>query len=340
MGKWPSIIQFNFKKTNLLQVLKAAVGAALAIVIALAIGLMNAPSAGIVTLLTVQNTRRETLRLVAKRLLGFVLATAIAILSFTVVGFHAIGFGVFVLLFVGLATVLGLEDAISMNAVLATHYLIWKDINFPLILNEAGLLFVGMSIGILINLAMPRTLPYIKREQEKIDSKISEILSRLANELTRSGGLTEVDALDQCFMDIKEQVEDTQDMAVEAVDNTWQVYTQYLNAYLQMRRRQIQVLDRIYSRLPYQDEVLPQSMDLATFIKEISKDFHEHNDASELLLQWKSLREDYRSQPLPKSRQEFEQRAGLVQILEDLRYFLELKEQFYLEWTELYQDAK
>ena len=99
---------------------------------------MNSPSAGIVTLLTIQNTRRETLQLVFKRLAGFVLATLLLWFSYTVVGFDAWGFGLFVLLFVGLANLFDLTDAISMNAVLATHYLVWREITPALVFNEAG----------------------------------------------------------------------------------------------------------------------------------------------------------------------------------------------------------
>ncbi len=320
--------QINFRTLRLTQVLKAAVGSGLAIIIALALGLMNAPSAGIVTLLTIQNTRRETIQLVLKRLAGFVLATLLLWFSYSVAGFDAPGFGLFVLLFVGLANLLQLTDAISMNAVLATHYLVWGEVTPALVLNEAGLLFVGMSIGILLNLAMPHTLPYIREEQAKLDGCIADLSCRIAANLRGEEKLLD-------FETLNEQMEHTRKLSLELVDNTRRQYTRYLAAYLEMRRQQIHVLENIAKRAEDQNEVLPQSLDMAAFLERIAADFSENNDAFTLLSEWEALRTAYREQPLPETRAEFELRAGLLQILEDLHYFLSLKASFYLDWSDI-----
>lgn len=319
--------QIDFRTLRFWQVLKAGFGAAIAIIVALSIGLLNAPSAGIVTLLTIQNTRRETLKLITLRLMGFVLATVLAWLSFTIVGFDAWGFGVFVLFFVGFANIFKLEDAISMNAVLATHYLIWGEINLRLVANEAGLLAVGMGLGIILNLLMPRSLPYIKDGQLEIDAKISEILCQIASLLR--GEASEIN-----FADLDARMERTTADAEEAAGNTTDVYVSYLNAYLEMRRQQLIVLKQMEERAPRKRLRLPQQLSLAMFIEEVAAEFSEDNDAHDLLERWSLLREAYRQQPLPANRQEFEQRAALLQLLEDLRYFLRLKQQFYLQWVE------
>lgn len=323
-----SLKPFSFRTLRLAQVLKAAFGASLAIIAALALGLINAPSAGIVTLLTIQNTRRETLKLVVKRLLGFVLATILVWISFSLVGFDAWGFGLFVLLFVGLANLFRLEDAISMNAVLATHYLVWGRIDLNLILNEAGLLVLGMFIGILLNMAMPRSLPYIRSEQAKLDKQIADLCCCIAKRLR--GEEIRID-----FSSISRQMKHTQAQALELADNTWQHYSRYLAAYVEMRRQQILVLENIAEQMADQVEVLPQSLDMAYFLESIAREFHEDNDASGLLTDWENLRGDYRLQPLPLSRREFEQRAGLLRILEDLQYFLRLKAAFFLDWIDV-----
>ena len=54
-----------------LKALKIAAGAVAAILLAEAFGLQNAASAGIITLLTVQNTRRETVMSSVRRFSGF-----------------------------------------------------------------------------------------------------------------------------------------------------------------------------------------------------------------------------------------------------------------------------
>lgn len=316
----------NFKSLRLLQVLKAGLGAAFAIIAALTFGLLNAPSAGIITLLTIQNTQRETLKLTALRLMGFVLSTALAWLSFTIVGFDAWGFGVFVILFVGLANLFKLEDAISMNAVLATHYLSWGDINLSLIANSAGLLGLGMGIGITLNLLMPRVLPYIKEGQARIDQLISDILCQLSAQLRTNGEPIDFATLDAHLERISADT-------AEAAGNTLASYVRYLAAYLEMRRQQTAVLKRMAKHIPSPMLALPQNLSLAMFMEEVAAEFSEDNDAHDLLERWTLLREAFRRQPLPVTRQEFEQRAALLQMLEDLNYFLELKATFYTNWV-------
>lgn len=341
MADFLGLRKIEFRTLRFWQVLKAGAGAAVAIVAALGIGLLNAPSAGIVTLLTIQNTRRETFLLIAKRLLGFVCSTALAWIAFTTVGFDAWGFGVFVLLFVAFANLFGLQDAIAMNAVLATHYLVWEDINLMLVLNEAGLLLIGMALGVLFNLAMPRNLPYIRREQVEIDQQIVKILQELSKRLrgepaeTESNERQEQDGLylESLFSRLNKQMDRTAERTAEAAGNTWQPYMRYLAAYLTMRGQQISLLAGLMRQFDSAAEVWPQNFSLAAFLEEIALDFHEDNDASSLLKSWDELRGAYRMQALPQSRTEFEHRATLLQMMEQIRYFLRLKQRFHIEWS-------
>ena len=50
-----------------------------------------------------------------------------------------------------------------------------------------------------------------------------------------------------------------------------------------------------------------------------------------LLEELAKLREDYSVQELPRSREEFENRAMLYHIMEDMKAFLEIKREFCLE---------
>ena len=63
--------RINLKQVNWMKALKIAGGGVAAILLAEALGLQNAASAGIITLLTVQNTRRETVMSSVRRFAGF-----------------------------------------------------------------------------------------------------------------------------------------------------------------------------------------------------------------------------------------------------------------------------
>ena len=60
----------------------------------------------------------------------------------------------------------------------------------------------------------------------------------------------------------------------------------------------------------------------------IADEFDEANDVQELLAGLEALREAYTASELPKSREEFENRAMLYHIMEDMRVFLEIKRDF------------
>lgn len=139
----------------MLKLIKIAVGSVASIFLADVLGLGYSTAAGIITLLTIQDTSRETITISVKRICAFLLATLIAYTVFHIVGYYVFAYGIFLFLFVAGCILMRMGDAVSINAVLATHYLLEKDMSLPLIGNEALLLLIGAGIGTLLNLYMP-----------------------------------------------------------------------------------------------------------------------------------------------------------------------------------------
>lgn len=78
-----------------LQVIKMAVAFFLAMTIAQFFDLQYTASAGIVGLLTIQNTRKETFQICLKRVLSFFLAFICAFIVFRFYGYSAMSFAIF-----------------------------------------------------------------------------------------------------------------------------------------------------------------------------------------------------------------------------------------------------
>lgn len=74
--------------------------------------------------------------------------------------------------------------------------------------------------------------------------------------------------------------------------------------------------------------VLPQSIMISNYLERVADLFHEFNNVEKLLVEQKQLFESFKIAELPSSREEFENRAILFQILRDLEYFLQLKRSF------------
>jgi uncharacterized membrane protein YgaE (UPF0421/DUF939 family) len=320
-------ISNQLKKINLLFLLKTGIGSAIAILIANALGLLYSPSAGIITLLTIQNTKKETLIIAVKRVEAFVLATILSYLIFEGLGYTALAFGAFVSLFVAMCFLFDLKDGISMNAVLMTHFLIEKHMDPSLIFNEISILIIGMGIGIIINLAMPRNIERIRKEQVLLEEEIKKHLRSMEGILRKEEH--EID-----FTDLENFVERLLKSTYEEAGNRLLSDTRYLVSYLEMRKLQVGVLKDITSNIIQIEAIPVQAEPIAEYIEHIAASFHEKNNVTGLLTILEQLKEHFRKEPLPNTREEFENRAMLYQVMKELEYFLMLKRNFILELEE------
>lgn len=359
----------KIKQLNLLFLLKTGIGSAAAILLADWFGLSYSPSAGIITLLTLQNTKKETIQLAVKRILAFVLAVAVSFLAFTAIGYTSVAFGVMVLIFVGLCTLLGLKDGISMNAVLMTHFLMKQRMDLPLIINEILLLLIGMGIGIIINLLMPNRKVKIRRDQLMLEEEMKRMLASLAvalrtkdacllqecnpnvsmnshdinvkliisqidsnTNLTKAGDQERIHQMNITeelnFKRLDFMLEELLKHAYEDAGNTLLADTRYQVSYLEMRKLQIDVLKDIWNNINRIPVILRQSVPIASFMEHTAASFHELNNVKKLLDELEELLQYFKNESLPVTREEFEYRAILFQILKEFEYFLLIKRNF------------
>ena len=164
----------------MLKLIKIAAGSVASIFLADMLGLSYSTAAGIITLLTIQDTARETITISVKRICAFLLATLLAYVIFHLVGYHVFAYGIFLFLFIACCMPLRLGAAVSTNAVLATHYLLEKDMPVSLIGNEALLLLIGAGIGTLLNLYMPGRGKEIRAMQQTLEDELRPVLLRVA----------------------------------------------------------------------------------------------------------------------------------------------------------------
>ncbi len=353
----------KISKVNPLFLFKTGFGSAIAILLADSLGFLYSPSAGIITLLTIQSTKKETITIAIRRLIAFLLGSLITYVIFQIFGYSPIAFGAFVFSFVAICFLSGLKDGIAMNAVLMTHFLIEKRMDIPLLLNELGLLTIGMGIGIILNLIMPSIMKKIRKDQLHLEEEIKKTLRKMSLLLKEKESclLQEVDISERRLMKAeyspvyeKDKQKDTADKetyvrefidfnsleamvetllkaAYEEAGNTLLSDTRYLVSYLEMRKLQLDVLKDITVNIVSIPVIIRQTFPIADFIDSVATSFHELNNVEGLLIQLEKLKEHYRKDMLPQTREEFEYRATLFQILKELEYFLLLKRNFVMK---------
>ncbi len=308
-----------------MKIIKIAFGSALAIIIADILGLQYSTAAGIITLLTIQDTARETIVVSFKRLLAFAIASILSFGIFNLIGYHAISFGIFLLIFVWICYTFQLKDAIAMNGVLTTHYLLAGNITFSLVSNELVLLFIGALIGTILNLYMPNDEKHIKDTQAILENDLRKILARMSENIV----IESKENYDgNCFVSLEDHIQKGIKYAYSNMNNKFLQETQYFMDYMQMRNQQCQVLKNIYEKIISLQDIPIQAEEIATFIDHIAKSLEETNNAKKLLLECSNLTLKFQESNLPATRKEFESRAILFMILKDFEYFLKIKETF------------
>lgn len=318
-----SIQNSILRRANYLKIAKIAIGCCCAVLVANILGLRSSTSAGIITLLSIQNTKKETLSIAGKRLVAFFIAIAIALLVFKTLGFRVYAFGIFLFFFTWICYLFKLDIAISTNTVLVTHFWSAGDITLPLIINELCLLCIGVGIAVFINLYMPRNLPAIRQDQMAIDKSMQQIIAEMAHILAgnQRAAIPE-------FSTLRNQMEAALKRAYDNMNNTLAVDMRYYVQYIDMRMSQAALLEKIYQNISRIQFLPVQALAVSAFMEEIANSFYAYNNAEDLLIEWESRRQSFKTGPLPQTREEFEARAVLFQIANDLEYLLLAKKKF------------
>ncbi len=305
--------------------LKTAVGATIAIMLAELVGLNYAVSAGVITVLSVQSTKRKSIEIALRRLGSTTIALGIAALVFILMGYSPISFGVYLFLFIPVAAALNLNDGIVPSTVLVTHLLIEESISLYWISNEYGILIIGAGVALVFIIYMPSEEKNIRKDQRKIENLMREILNELANGIsTQSVTISE----EKLFSELERALKDGNERAQKLYANYLTDSFHYYVKYMEMRIKQFEILRLMRGHLTRINKYYEQNRMVASLTELVSFQFHEINTAKELIEDLNGYLDIFRSQELPKTREEFENRASLYQYVRDLQTLLELKKEF------------
>ena len=321
----------NALVTNYLKILKVVVGTCMAMGVANLFSLQFAPSAGIITLLSIQDTKKDTIKIAIHRFLSFFLAMLVAKVCFEWLGFGVVGFGGFLLVFVGLSYLFHITDGISMNAVLTTHFLSMEVVSGATVLNEFGLFTIGVIVGVVINWFMPKETEYIKEQVAMIEKEMKDIFLRISKLLEQGEEVPRnesVQTMQKVFFSLEQRLASSLSIAEKNMKNELFYDASYYMRYLNMRKSQVVILKRIYLEIMTLTYKTSQSEQIEDFFVELSRSFHEHNNVKDLLVKLEYMFAYYEKEKLPKSRKEFEHRAVLYMCLKELQAFLEIKRDF------------
>ncbi len=328
-----------------LKITKIAAGSCLAIILADLLGLSYSASAGIITLLSIQDTKKETLKVAIKRFAAFATAVLIALIIFQSLGYHPVTFGLFLLFFVTASYLFHITEGIPMCSVLVSHFLIEQNMSLAFIGNEVAILGIGIIIGVILNLYMPDNTGAVLKDIVLVEEEVKDILKNMAAVLrvkNRSGqedddmapDREKMQELDHMLSSLEEHLNLAQKQAYENMNNTLLTDTRYYIGYFTMRKEQVLMLKQTLADMKQLKLIPKQANPLAYMMDKIKEQFRESNNARELIKELNGMKELFKEEPVPATREEFENRAILYGIMNNIESFLIIKRDFVDSVTE------
>ena len=312
-------------KSILTNTVKITAASVLAILCAQILKLDFAVSAGIVAILSVQPTKKETIRTALVRFLAFAIALAISITLFNCLGFTVPVFFLYLLIFILVCQWRKWISAMAMDSVLISHFLSFGKTGAVEIKNEVLLFVLGVGFGILVNLLLHKKTDYIEDLKNKTDGQIKLALHRMALRI-QNPSLEDYDG--SCFASLNQSLFTAKKQAEENFNNQFTKKDTFDFRYLEMRENQTKILYEMYKAASSITTVPGTAGLLADFLEKVSTEYHKDNDVKSLLEELAAIHEKMKGVPLPQSRIEFEDRANLFILMERLKEFLQIKKDF------------
>ena len=307
------------------KIIKTALGTAISIYLADLLDINFGVTAGIITIITIQGTKKESIKVAIERFVASLVGLCIAVLLFNTIGFSSLVFGIFVLIFMPICIQFNLFQGFLATVVLVTHMLVIKDVSLDSVANEFKILLLGTVVALVLNMYMP----YVKEDIVKVQMEIDEGMKRIFNyfgEVLITGAIF-IDE-ETVFNKLKGNVDLYRNLAFKEYNNDLFNPSTYELDMANMKRSQYKVLVRMrghFYRFYISSEHAHLVADFARHVANtIGKDDEHENVLKELVV----VREKFGNMPLPQSRVEFESRAIFFQFLNDIEEFLEIKKDF------------
>lgn len=311
-------------KDKIYYTFKISLGVLLAIGIAQILGLRFPVSVAIITILSVQESRKKSLRISIKRFIAGNIALLISFLVFELFGFEIYGLVLILTIFIPIALWLKAKHSIISGFVLASHVLTFNQLSLSIYIEENLVLLIGIITGFLLMTHVPAIEKDLMGYQREIEEDMRRVLMDMSFNLRNICFLK--DAIDLEILESK--IKEAKALSYVHKDNhildaKWN-YVDYFQMRLIQLYRLMYMKDHFKGIFITQEQAIP----LSDITEYISKIIGTEPDVTRLLEKINDLKHYYKKEPLPQSRLEFENRSVLFQYLSDLEEFLKIKQRY------------
>ena len=305
---------------------KMAISATIALIIGNILGLQYATVGAVIAILSIQDTRKKALIISYKRIVACSIGIIISVILYSVLGNGALIFGLFLIILIPITSRLKTQEGMVPAVVLSTHFLVANHITIALIFNEILLMIIGIGVAAIANIFMPSLEDKFKYDKEWIEEHYRIIISKMSKSLiTHTVDINEQKLINE----VEKKLYESKETAYKIVNNNFFKSSSYYTDYINMRINQFDIIKRM--RVHFQRFNIPveQMNIMADFTLCVAENISEMNNCKSLLRDLDILRNEFKKMELPKTREEFESRAQLLQFLNDMEEFLLIKRNFF-----------
>ncbi len=301
--------------------IKTAIATPIAISIAQLFGVSNVVSAGILTILCIQSSRKKSVESAVQRFFACILAIIFSVIFFEIFGYTPYVLGVLLAVFIPTAVFLKVEKGIMTSTVITLNLYAFDSIKLDFIYDQLLLIIIGIGIGLLVNLYMPSLDKELKVLQQELEDNFQVILKEIALYIREEN----MDWDGKEITKVSEILEKADDLVERDRENHMLRDEHSFYNYFHMRKKQFDLLKQmlpLVTRLPEKDII---SEEIAIYFEKLSEAVHPGNTAIVFLYELQKLQEKFKEEELPETHEEFETRASLHQLLHEIEEYLKLK---------------
>ncbi|GEK33958.1 aromatic acid exporter family protein [Kurthia sibirica] len=315
----------NLKKFSIgYRTIKTAFGIAISIALAGLLDLEYYTSAGILTILCIQTTKRKSVHAIYTRVFASLLVMLMAFVFFFIGGYNPITLGLLVLLFLPLLVMFKITPGFVSSIVILLHIFNSQYFTLDLLINELLIMAVGFGVGFLINFYMPDISKRLNKYRIKIEDSYSSIFQEIEKYL-RTGD-TDWDGKELIIAN--ECVEKGKALAYMDIENHLARKEDLYYRYFDIREKQLEIIERVLPKITNLPASVEHSTIVADFIGELSENVHSGNTVKENRQKLAKVRNDFEEMPLPQSHDEFLAMSALYTFIEEMDQYFAVKDGF------------
>lgn len=304
--------------------IKSAVGATISIWISSLFHLQFFQSAGILTILCIQDTKKKSLQAVTNRLVASIIGLIYASIAFEILGYHPVVLGLMLLVFIPTLVSIKVQSGFVSSVVIILHIFASRQISVDLLLNELYLMIIGFGTGLAVNMYMGDSTKKLNQYLEKLEdmyrSIFFEIVKYLRNGDTTWDGKEIIEAHDLLLKAKKLALRDVENHLIVKGDNYYY--------YFKMREKQLEIIERVLPKITTLPVMVQQTKLVADFLEQLAEHVHSGNTAEIFREKLNVVRDEFSKMPLPENHENFIAMASLYQFIDEMDQYLIIKQSF------------